>query len=1101
MKCRYCGFENPEAMRYCGNCGMKLVDEKGGEIKNVTVLFADISGFTTIAKKLDAEETREMLNTVFEVVSRACEKYGGTIDKFIGDEALVLFGAPISTENHIERAIRTAIEINQVISEMKGVFPVNVRMHMGIHSGKVVIGEVGGEGVRDYTVIGDTVNLASRLRDLAPPGQIFISEETAKRAEAFVEMEFIKRTTIKGIQEKVNVFRVLGLKRKRGKVRGIEQLQAPMIGRKEEMKRLTYILRTVTDEKKMRVVFIEGDAGIGKSRLYNEFISAAGGVKVFQSRFLPFAQEPDFPLKTLLRQYFNLKEFMTMEDASACVERGLKGLQNLPPDAKEIVLGFLFYEKYSKDDDFETYRQEVLSIAEKILRSEAKRVLIIGVEDIHWADVISLNSFEHLIKFLVDTPIMFIFMSRPTFEVPTVSRWKNSIMNSVISEKIDLLPLTDEDSAKFISKLLEIERLPLSVKNKILKKGGGNPLFIEELLKTLMEKGYIYLEDGKYLAKPDIMQFEVPDTIGDIVLSRVDNLNSKNKRVIQTASIIGDVFWDRPLDFLLSMDTSDALEFLIVRDFISERAQSSFENANEYSFKHVLLQESIYESILNKVRKKSHREFARWLLRNYPDKERQFASLLAYHFEKGEEFEEAVKYYKLSGDLYSEQSAPQKAIESYNKALFYIKKLDICKDIQWEVYDRLGVQFRYIGMMRDALEAFRNAISYADDACNIARVKYDNACALQEMSRYDEAIELLHEALVYGEGDIRLKMDVYQELLWVYYLKGDIERSQQNVEQLKELIERYGDVLSGDEVERRWAGLYDRSGILKGHRGDIAGAIEELKKSLEIYKKQNNINKVAVIYNNIATYYGYQGRLSDELSMLKRSLEIDEKIGRRLGIAVTYYNIGLCYLFLNDLEKAEDYFNKYLALNKLIDNKLGDGYGYRGLAGVYLQRGNLKKALDYVDQSIKIFSSLGSTYLENVTKLLKASILISDNRAGKARNIIKQVDEYAKKADNPTVWGELFFVRGKQAYISGKLEECEKYLDKAEVAFLGMNDICILGDLYIERIKLYEKKKDMKSLTVYKDKLEEWVKKILEGIDDYELKSRFLEKRELQGLI
>jgi class 3 adenylate cyclase/tetratricopeptide (TPR) repeat protein len=1097
MRCPSCNFDNPENQKFCGNCGSPLTIEIAGEKKNVTVLFTDISKFSTISEHLDPENVQELLNTVFDLITKISEKYGGTIDKFIGDEVLILFGTPISTENHVERAIMCALDINRKIEQMAGTLPAEIKMHMGIHTGKVVIGEVGGEKVKDFTVIGDTVNLASRLRVLAPPGEIYTSDETVRKAKAFADFEFIQETSVRGRSSSVKVYKVLNIKEKREAQRGIENLYSPMIGRSKELKMLIDTYISTVKNSKLSVVLIEGDAGIGKSRLYNEFLEWVDATKVYQSKFLPFAQEPDFPLKDILKQYFNLNGDEKDDELFKAIDSKLVHIKGLPKDAPIIIAKFLSIIPYESDEDPKTLRQTLLYIVNEIIRQE-KDNIIIGIEDIHWADTTSLETFNYLVKFIRNCPVMFIFMTRPLSDVPGLAEWKEILIKQEFTTLIELSSLQTEDADMLISNLLSVEKLPQDIKNEILEKGDGNPLFIEEIIKTMIDREYIYFENGNYLAKPDIEEFEVPETVEDIFFSRVDNLPAMTKKVIQAASIIGDVFWDKPLDYLLTANTKKSLDFLLSKDFIEKRSHSSFEGLTEFKFKHTLLAEAIYKSILKRQRKTFHRNYAGWLLENYSDKERQLLTFLAYHFEMGEEYEKAVKYYILVGDTFASQYAPQNAVESYKKALFYIKNTGVFEDLLWDVLDKLGRQYSLLGRIKEAEQTFSSAISYAEKKEDLARAIFHYGYFLESISRYNEAIFILQEALDACEDNNILKLQIYHGVVWIYHLKGEIDVAYKYLEQLKESAKKFESIISMEEYEKNWANIYKISAILKSDIDDTEGSIDDYNKALRLYKKYNDIFNVGKVYNNLANQYKDIGEFSRSINLYKKAIEIERMVGSHLDMGKTYYNLGRTYSLINNLDMAEELYNKSQKINELIENKQGEGFCYHGLAGIYANRGEYEKSIAYAEKSIEIFKGVGSKYLENMSLVQKVSVLIKMARFDNIDELLKQAFEYAGRQNNKYLFGELYMIKGQEMLAIDELNRSEEYLNKAEGIFEMFRSIQSHKDLYIQKIRLYEKIGDDDSANIYKEKLRLWVNKILDGIKEDELKDKFLKSPDLQ---
>ncbi len=1111
MKCPKCGYENPEGARFCNQCGTPLIKPEvikkediteGGERKNITVLFADISGFTAISEKLDPEDVQEILNEVFSIISELVKKYGGSIDKFVGDEAMVLFGVPVAYENHVERAIKCAIEIKEKVKKLKDKFPVNIRLHMGIHTGEVVVGNVGSNVLRDTTVIGDTVNLASRLESMAPPGAIYTSKEVVKKARAFADFVYVKKTEVKGKSLPVKVYLLEGLKSKRESSRGLYGIKAPMVGREKELEILIDTYFKVMDTKKLKVVLIEGDAGIGKSRLQEEFLRRIGAEGVLKGRFLPFGTEAGHPVRQILRGMYGTRDDMPKGEAVSLINGRLSRIEGITDTGIRRILEFMGYME-SESDDPKKAINEFLATLEIILKDEARKVLLLSIEDMHWADNMSLRIFEYMVKFLSESPIMLLFMTRNVKEYPDIDGWIHRISEFTEPVRIRLKELSFEDANTLISKLLAIEELPDALKSEIVEKSGGNPLFIEELIKSLMEKGYIFYDEGRFRAKSHIRDFRVPENVSDIVISRVDMLSHVEKEILRVASVIGRVFWkEAVMKIMEGKGHNEAFLSLVSKEFVRVRESSSFEHVTEYFFKHVLIQEAIYRSVLKKLRRMYHLKFAEWLITQYPDKKFQFAPMLAYHFEKAEDYSRAIEYYKLAGDLYSKSYAHKEAISAYNKALSMIRQTGRGGVFLREIYEKLGSEYALLGEFKMSSDCFEDAIQLSNSRFELARVRYLYADALQKFSVYDRALTMLELALKDAkQGDRELEFSIYGSLLWINYLTGNIEECTIWLDKMVSMMEYFGESSKGKELEKKWASVFRFSAILKSVRGDYIGALEDYKMALEVFERYEMLYNVAALYNNMAGVYLHLGRFSKAIGMYKKSLELEEKLGNKLGVAIATYNLGESYSFLNMLNEAEEYLEKYMSLNRLINNTLGMGYGNMGLSEVYYKRKKYDIALKFADRAIEVFENLGSKTFEKYALLTKTAVLIEMGQLDVALHHLDLIQKFAGKIESKEMFASAYLYKGILFMRKGNLEKSEFFLKQAEEILNRLQDIQRYRDFYVAIVRLYVLMKKEDKASYYRERLKLWIDRVISGIEEEEIRKNFLEYEDFKEVI
>lgn len=530
-----------------------------GERKVVTALFADVVGSTAMAEQMDPEDWTEMMNGAFDRLSPIIYYYEGTIARLLGDAMLAFFGAPVSHEDDPARAVHAALDILASIREyavqVKEKYGMNFSIRIGINTGSVVVGEVGSELKYEYTAMGDAINLAARLQTSAQPMSALISHNTYRFVAPLFDFKDLGLLEVKGKAEPVQIYEALAVKSDPGKVRGLAGLTSPMVGRDIELTALLQRSETLA-QGKGGVAVIIGEAGLGKSRLLSEWRKNSQAktsvLRWAHARCLSYGQRLAYHLLVdLLRSLIGARPASTDAETRTALQ---ELVNELFPDSPLEIYPYLGH-MLSLELEGEALKQ-VQSIDPQVLQNHYREAtvqlldelanrqpLVLVLDDIHWADPASVELITHLLPLTVTKPILFCMLTRPDEETPgwrLVTEARKSFSENLV--ELALSPLAPEDSRQLVANLLEIEALPDVVRDAILKKSEGNPFFVEEVIRMLIDTGGIISKDGHWEAGKSIESVEIPDNLQSLLLARIDRLPEESKRTLRIAAVIGRQF-------------------------------------------------------------------------------------------------------------------------------------------------------------------------------------------------------------------------------------------------------------------------------------------------------------------------------------------------------------------------------------------------------------------------------------------------------------------------------------------------------------------------------------------------------------------------------
>ena len=717
MKCPECQIENPEDANFCNKCGIKLTSETSvltalnekidkiqrylpqgltekildqkdrieGERKQVTVLFCDLVGYTSMSAKLGPEETYSIMDKVLEILIHKVHDYGGTVNQLLGDGLYALFGVPIAIEDASSRAVRAGIDIHHDISEFSGKITEEkdtppLRMRIGINSGPVVVGTVGNSLRVDFAAVGDTVNLASRMEGLAEPGTIIVTEETHKRAKLYFNFEDLGKKTVKGKDKPISVFKVLSEKEKIHQRQTSERIiKSEMVGRESEIDKLELaVVRAKNGEGS--IVNIIGEAGIGKSRLIAELKSndVVKRTVIREGRALSMGRNLSFyPIIEILKGFADIGEDDSANEQLRKLESAIK---NIHPELVDELFPFIAtlmgmklegkHAERVKGIEGETLNKLIFkNLRELIIKSTEISPLIFIVDDLHWADTSTLDLLISLFKLARDFRVVFINIFRPHY-VDTGEYLLQSVREEFADfhTEIFLHRLEMGQSDQLIGNLINIKGLPTDIRELIKKRSEGNPFFIEEIIRSLIDEGAVEVKDGEFAITGRIESVTIPHTIQELIMSRIDRLDEKTRSLIKIASVIGRNFFHKILTEVADSveDINKKITYLKEIQLIRQKEEKE---EVEYLFKHALAQEATYESILLQKRKELHLAVAESIERIFTERLHEFYGMLAFHYSQGEDLNKVEEYMLKAGEEAMKISASSEAVNYLRNAL------------------------------------------------------------------------------------------------------------------------------------------------------------------------------------------------------------------------------------------------------------------------------------------------------------------------------------------------------------------------------------------------------------------------------------------------
>ena len=896
--CANCGQENPNVARFCLACGAPLADSGVAreERKVVTVLFADLVGFTSRAEQLDPEDVRAMLSPYYARLRTELERRGGTVEKFIGDAVMALFGAPVAHEDDPERAVRAALAIRDAIGELNESDPkLELQVRIAVNTGEALISLGAHPSEGEGMASGDVVNTTARLQASAPVNGILVGETTYHATERTIEYREAPPVTAKGKREQVNVWEALEPRARYGVDIGLRG-RVPLVGREQELDILLDALSRVRAEDSSQLVTLVGVPGIGKSRLVVELSAAvdAEAELIFwrQGRSLPYGEGVTFwALTEIVKAQAGILETDSAEDALKKLRRTVQDVVADKGEADWIesqlrpLVGLEDEAQPGGDrqaEAFGAWRRFFEHLAER-------SPLVLVFEDLHWADDGLLDFVDDLVEWASGVRLLVVCIARPEL-LTRRPGWGGGKPNATT---LSLSPLTRDDTARLVAALLEQAVLPANLQASLLARAEGNPLYAEEYIRMLQDRGFLQRDDGawRFEGSDDL---PLPESVQGIVAARLDSLSPEEKALAQDAAVIGKVFWAGAVAAVGGAERhaiETRLHALSRKEFVRRERRSSVAGEEQYIFLHVLVRDVAYGQIPRSSRSAKHRAAAEWIASLSADRSEDHAEMLAHHYlsalelaraagqETGEFAEPARLAIREAGDRALALNAFPAAARFYRAALDLWPSQDAERP---HLLLRLGKAV-YVAEATgaDILEEARDGLVAAGDREAAAEAETRLGEYFGNQGQRDRENEHLARAaaLVEGVPSSPSKAFTLSQLAGSLMMRGDTEQAVPVAREALAIAEELG-------LHERRADAMNLLGVSLVDEGDLGG-IDVLEQGLAIALEQN-LPEAARVYGNLAEVVSnYLGELARAARLREEALRVTERFG--LAFAASWF--------------------------------------------------------------------------------------------------------------------------------------------------------------------------------------------------------------------
>jgi class 3 adenylate cyclase/tetratricopeptide (TPR) repeat protein len=983
--CSSCGAENPSGQPFCNSCGAALGEtpveppaadapqpEPDGERKQVTVLFADVKGSMDMAEHTDPEEWRRIMQRFFSLLSDGVRRFEGTVDKFTGDGIMALFGAPVAHEDHAPRACYAALHIEELVSgyaaELRREQGLSFTVRVGLNSGEVVAGGIGGEGEPAYTAVGHTVGLAQRMETLAEPGKAYLTEHTAKLAEGYLELKDLGEFEVKGASRPIGVFELVGVGAANSRLdlareRGLSRF----VGRAKEMDVLDAALEQAKDGRGA-VVGVVAEPGVGKSRLCLEFAERCRtkGIEVYEAQAQAHGQAiPFMPVLQMLRGYFGIEDSDSERIAREKIAGRLLLLNADFADDLPLVFDFLSVPDAARPApqmSGEARQRALRGVIRRLYRvPEREQTVVNVVEDLHWMDDGSEEFLAEMVGAVENTRTLAVVNFRPEYE----AEWTSSPVYS----RISLVPLGPRDTAELFAGLAGTDPSLDGLSELIHERTGGNPFFIEEVVRDLAEAGNLEGERGDYrLAKP-VEDTVVPASVQAILAARIDRLQPVAKALLQAAAVIGKEVPERALQRVSGLaeePLAEALKEVIAGGFLYE-AEIYPERMLEFS--HPLTREVAYGSQLGAQRGAAHAGTARAMIELNPERHDELAALIAQHFEQGGEALEAARWYARAAN-WAGYSHPQDAIALWAKVSELVSGLPESEETAaLAVFSRL-LQLDYawrLGMEQDRVEAL---LAEADeiatrtgDLRSLTLLKMMGSVrpgleqdAATWTAATDEAVELADRS-----GDDALRVAVRVAGSYAYICVGGWDQVER---MLDEALEIAGDdraagaqVIIGCPVA--WAMM--GKAVVRRDRCDFDEAAELCEAALRIAAEQGDPETESWTRGTKVLIHAYRGEPDEALALAQRNYELTERLGDVFSRTWALVYLGVARIYSKDFAGGLEALETAERLYREAMGRGGEAEGWRAAfrAEALLGMERIPEALATAEEAVTVSRDRG----------------------------------------------------------------------------------------------------------------------------------------------
>ena len=948
-----------------------LEDQPPGQAEDrriVTILYNDIVGSSDIAAKLDPEDWREAVVAVHSMAGKLIQEQQGNIVQYLGDGLLALFGAHLSSERDPERAIRAALTIQENIHSLAVDLPLQLRV--GVHTGLVVMGEMGSDAKREFTASGESMHFAARLQEAAPPGGVLISHSTYNHVRGLFDVTLQSPFTPKGRSTPQQTYLVHQVKARPYQIasRGVLGVETPMVGREAESSRLQRAYQDALKDKSMLWAQLVGKPGVGKSRLMAEIVEALELQPHESNQLTAFALEGDAkqPFALVRRMWFD--RFQIPEDAARAKaeelwEAGIQSLLGQDSEEPAHALGLLLGLPFEASPHIGAMRQDPLQIKGRafavsrllIDHLRSARSLVIAIEDLHWADP---SSWEYLTQVVIghehgNEGAFILATARPEWQPP------DALFGHPGYVQIDLQPLDEGASYLLAAELLQrVELVPESVLELIAERSEGVPYFAEEIVNWFIDQGILDRDSDPWrFISTRFDQTPLPPTLQHLLYTRLNALNKTQRAVLQRGAVFGRNFWEGGLGAMGLSPDEEVLVQLQQRGFVEAQHTSSFEGDREWRFQHNLMRDVAYESVLKRQRPELHKAAGVWLEAQALGADRldEWSGRIGEHIEHGGEISSAADWYLRAGKHSKSRGALVEAREFFDRTLELLPADD--RERRWQAlldHDEVLVALGDSENRKDELVSLLHLAEELEEPTRLAEVYYRQAVLFENTGDDQKALEVSQSALRAARkvGNQTLEMLVLPLILVCHTRLGELKVASAIADELLSRSE-------GLEDESVLARILTNVAVYFAETGDIGKAVELGERQIEINHRLGDRVGEAIGLGNVGYNYLQLGQFEKGRAALEQSLKLNEALGARRVRAYNLLNLGLCSWRSDDTDSAQQLLEQALPEFEAIGDAFGRGASLSYMALALEHEGDLKGATQYFTEAREILTEVG----------------------------------------------------------------------------------------------------------------------------------------------
>jgi predicted ATPase/class 3 adenylate cyclase/Tfp pilus assembly protein PilF len=1056
-----------------------------GERREVTVLFLDIVNFTAAAHSLDSEDIYLLTNDAMRLLAEVIYNFEGAIDKFTGDGLMALFGVPLAHENDPERAVRAALDMQSALEPLQrrilSTHAFRLQTRIGINTGQVIAGNVGSDRHLEYTVIGDTVNLADRLQTAAEPDTILVSFETYQRTRPLFRFDTVPPFMAKGMPYPIRAFRPVELLDKPGRIRGLPGLQTPMIGRQDALEQLQHSLERVRASGQRQIALVTGEAGLGKSRLVTEFRATltSDTISVFEGGCLAYARSrPLWLVSTLLRNMIRLSDADPVPVQTEALHAYLDRLDIAQDDVEPVLVHLLGLPQANPSLkrqlelwDANMLQQQTHAALRKVIQAEAILApTIVIMEDLHWIDPASAEFLDYLIQTTGEMPILLILISREAERTTTLAPLIATLARHAERlTDIQLKALSEKDGLLLVDQLIaQAATGTVGLKKLIAKRAEGIPFYTEEIIRMLVaEGGLLKKEQGWQITSlANTLLERVPGTLQGLILARFDRSMELPRRVLQAAAAIGRSF---PSGLIQSLfpSQSNQLESVFAdleeRQFLVARPFGGFQG---YAFRHVLIQEAVYSTLLRRDRRRFHERVANAIQESayWPPAEKN--EVLSYHYSQSTDPAKAIPFLMVAAEHADRRCANETAIRHYRKALELIEQ-DPAESRERQSIARIGLgrALKFVGELEKASQVLSDSLDMVTHSPVLMPPGTDVSimvATLRELADvraregdYDQAFNHLETALDSlgptdgTEWDELLWRSLIDRMAWIRFRQGALDEAYELASKAVKDVE-----LDSVDDPTVVASIHNTLGGIYWQQGDWAAAARAVEQSLALYRNLGYTWGTANAYNNLGILYFRNGEWPKALANWEHTLTLRQTIGDIQNEAIALNNLGQCRMYMGQHRAAEQDLDRGLELSQQSGDSWILAQSLVNLAQLSIARADLPEASSRAGSALTLADALGSTEVAIQARWILAlaradlvSLRAGLNQAQQALTLAGESGLLEQKADCQRILGIIYARGGDWELAQSRFQEslilCQQQRDpyRQALALLAMGQM------------------------------------------------------------